>query len=190
MADDHHGFTGVPLAHLALAGQNLDLLTATERAWIEAYAHNGFERINQAMRGQIPMTSALAQRIAHIRSGLRKYPAPVTVRVSRVVEAAFFGITDEESADAILDEEFYEPAFLSTSGLANPPRSRRTSEAVIVEMLVPKGTPALRLGELAEVRDEREVLLIDARRISPVHITRDEGANIWRVQAIVMEGES
>jgi hypothetical protein len=63
-------------------------------------------------------------------------------------------------------------------------------DPVIVEMLVPKGTPALRLGELAEVRDEREVLLIDARRSVPVDVFWDKDAKMWRIRAIVMEDES
>ncbi|WP_433567107.1 ADP-ribosyltransferase [Nocardia sp. CA-151230] len=157
MPDDDYGFGDIPLADTALAGQNLDLLTTDERSAIEVYAHNGFEFINPAMRGRIPMTSAVARRIALIRSGLAKFPIPVTVRVSREVDAALCGITDEISAQSLIDEKFTEPAFLSTSGLADPPRDLRRTDPAVLELILPAGTPALRLGALAAVPAGREV---------------------------------
>ncbi|MFE3262369.1 hypothetical protein ACFXPS_43860 [Nocardia sp. NPDC059091] len=53
---------------------------------------------------------------------------------------------------------------MSTSGLEYPPPSMRRRPGVILDLIVPTGTPALRLGKLAPIKAEREVLLIDARR--------------------------
>lgn len=186
VADDY-GLNEIPLAHSVLAGQDHNLLTSTEREWIHAYSGNAYERINQAMRGQIPMTASLERRIAAIRSGLAKYPIPAAVRVTREIDAAVYGVTDEASAQELLFREIYEPAFLSTSGLAHPPHNTRHINPLIVDLLVPKGTPALRLGELAELPDEREVLLIDARTILVVGVGLDQTRSMLRIQAVVTE---
>lgn len=53
------------------------------------------------------MTPALAQRIERIRSGLRRYPLPTTVRVTRESEAAIYGLFDEASARALVNQEFW-----------------------------------------------------------------------------------
>ncbi|WP_405498898.1 hypothetical protein [Nocardia sp. NBC_00511] len=50
-----------------------------------------------------------------------------------------------------------------TSGLRYPPPSMRRRPGVILDLIVPTGTPALRLGELAPIKSEQEVLLIDAQ---------------------------
>jgi len=70
-----------------------------------------------------------------------------------------------------------------------PPRSTRHADPVILDLLVPAGTPALRLGELSEVPDEREVLLIDARSYFVVGVAMDPARSMWRIRAIVVEGE-
>ncbi len=189
MTDEDYGFDEVPVAEVALVGQGLGLLTPGERDAIQAYAFNGFEQVNQALWGLIPMTPTLTQRIDTIRSGLRKYPLPIVVRVTREAEARTFGIVDEESAQALIYREFMHRGFLSASGSAVPPRSTRHIDPVILDLLVPVGTPALRLGELSEVPNEREVLLIDARSYFVVGVAMDTARSIWRIQAIVVEGE-
>ncbi|MFI1919712.1 ADP-ribosyltransferase [Nocardia sp. NPDC020380] len=131
----------------------------------------------------------MARRIALIRSGLAKYPLPQTVRVTREADGQVYGIVDEQSAAALIDEEFVHDGFMSTSGVAIPPRSMRHHPPVILDMLVPEGTPALRLGELSPVPREREVLLIDARSYVVVGAGMDEARNMWRIQAIVKGGE-
>lgn len=188
VADDEFG--EIPLAYTALAAQILDLLTSEERNAIAAYSGNAFVSINAAMRGEIAMTPPLARRIATIKSGLRKYPIPTAVRASRIVDAAFFGIMDDASVHEVIGDEFIEPAFLSTCGLATPaPTGLRPPNGVIADLIVPAGTHALRLGEIAEVPLEREVLIIDARTILPFDVTRDESRSMWRIQAVVMEAE-
>ncbi|WP_171048211.1 ADP-ribosyltransferase [Nocardia cyriacigeorgica] len=180
-------FDTLPLASAELAGQTPDRLTDNERAEIEAYALGGFELVNAAMRGLTPMTPSIERRIIAIRSGLRRYPLPTAVRVTRETEADLYGIVDAASALALIDQEFVEDAFLSTSGVDVPPRSLRHRHPVILELVVPAGTPALRLGELAEVREEREVLVIDARRYFIMDVYFDQTRSMWRIQATVME---
>ncbi len=106
VTDEDYGFDEVPVAEVALVGQDLGLLTPSERAAIQAYAFNGFEQVNQALWGVTPMTTSLARRIDTIRSGLRKYPLPMMVRVTREAAAQTFGIVDEESAHALAYREF------------------------------------------------------------------------------------
>ncbi|NKX90786.1 hypothetical protein HGA10_26215 [Nocardia coubleae] len=139
----------------------------------------------------IPMTPPLARRVAHIRSGLRRYPLPQTVRVTREVDAWALGVdaSDAPSIASVIGEYFTELGFLSTSGLQFPPRSARHRNPVILELLVPQGTPALRLGELAEVRDEREILIIDVRTYLVANATFDERRRMWRIEAIVVQEE-
>ncbi|MFI9507259.1 ADP-ribosyltransferase [Nocardia sp. NPDC052566] len=189
MADDDFGFNEWPWADAALASQSLDRLTDSERDVISAYAHNAFQDVNDALWGQIPMTTALERRIKIIRSGLAKYPLPQTVRVTREAEAAAYGLVDEESAAALIDAEFTHDGFLSTSGTPVPPRSLRRRNPVILDLLVPTGTPVLRLGELSPVPREREVLLIDARRYVVLGVSPDRTGKIWVIQAIVKGGE-
>lgn len=188
VADDL-GFDEVPLAEMVLAGQRLENLAAAERDAIEAYALGGYELVNQAMRGQVPMTPDLSRRIDRIRSGLRKYPLPTTARVTRETEAALYGVVDEASALALIDAEFSEGGFLSTCGVADPPHSTRHIDPVILDLIVPEGTPALRLGELAEIPQEREVLIIDARSYFVVGVAYDDARSMWRIQAVVSEDE-
>ncbi|MEV6064859.1 ADP-ribosyltransferase [Nocardia asteroides] len=184
-------FDDFPFADRILVGQTTARLLPVERAAIEAYALNGYERINSALRGLTAMTPGLASRIAEIRSGLRRYPLPQTVRVTREVDAWVLGIDtdDPDSLDALVGDTFTELGFLSTCGSEFPPRSRRHMQPVILELLVPEGTPALRLAELAEIEDEREVLVIDVRTYLVVSSAFDGQRKMWRIEAIVVQEE-
>ncbi len=181
-------FAKTQLGEVALAGQDLTLLTPEESGAIRAYALNIFQLINDALWGHAPMTPVLERHIGLIRSGLSKYPLPEPVRVTRESEATLYGIVDDDSAYALVEEEFTHEGFMSTCGLAYPPRSMRHHNPVILDLIVPAGTPALRLGELATVRAEREVLLIDARSYYIVGVDWDTARNIWRIQGFVTGG--
>ncbi|WP_433567114.1 ADP-ribosyltransferase [Nocardia sp. CA-151230] len=185
---DDDDFQRTPLAEIALVGQDLTLLTSEESGAIRAYALNLFELVNDALWGHSPMTPVLQRYIGLIRSGLAKYPLSEAVRVTRESEAALYGIVDEDSAYALVEEEFTHEGFMSTCGLENPPRSSLHRDPVILDLIVPAGTPALRLGELAELPDEREVLLIDARSYYIVGVEWDTTRSMWRIQAFVTGG--
>ncbi|MFD3704775.1 ADP-ribosyltransferase [Nocardia sp. NPDC058658] len=97
---------------------------------------------------------------------------------------------DAESARAVVDGEFIELGFWSTSGSSIPPHSSRLTDPVILELVVPAGTPALRLGDLAEFPAEREVLVIDARSYFVVDVGFDYRRKMWRIRATVREVDS
>ncbi|MBF6181270.1 ADP-ribosyltransferase [Nocardia otitidiscaviarum] len=185
--DETDAFLTTRLADSALIGQDHFLLTPEESGAIRAYAYNFFEQINSALWDGGERSPLVARYIDLIRSGLAKYPLPEQVRVTREAVAADFGIVDEESAYALVEEEIRHRGFMSTCGLAYPPRSVRHRPAVIVDLIVPAGTPALRLGDLATVKEEREVLLIDARSYFISGVEWDEARSMWRIQGFVRE---
>ncbi|MFD3593356.1 ADP-ribosyltransferase [Nocardia sp. NPDC058640] len=182
-------FDDFPFAAEVLAGQSIDRLTTAERDAVEAYALNGFQRINTALRSPGPISQALERLIVDIRTGLARYPLPETVRVTREVDSFVLGIAGGNSAEDIVGDYFTELGFLSTSGKTRPPHSQQHIDPVILELLVPAGTPALRLGELSTVPDEKEILLIDARTYFAIHAAPDERSKLWRIEAIVVEEE-
>ncbi|MET8649631.1 MULTISPECIES: ADP-ribosyltransferase [Nocardia] len=188
MGDDN-GFDTIPLAGHVLTWQGADRLSKCEREAIEAYALGGYERINQALRGLVPLSPELARRVDHIRSGLRKYPLTQTIRVTRETEAAVYGVEDENTALALANLRFKEAGFLSTSGARTPPHSTRYVDPLILDLIVPRGTPAFMLGDLAEFPEEREVLLVDATSYFILDVVRDKRRSMWRVRAIVLEGD-
>ncbi|MEU0542930.1 ADP-ribosyltransferase [Nocardia sp. NPDC005978] len=189
MAQDDFGFDEWPWADAALRGQGLDRLTDLERDVISAYTFNAFTEINDALWGQIPMNAETARRIAIIRAGLAKYPLPQTVRVTREADADVYDLTDEASAAALIDAEFIHDGFMSTTGTPTPPRSLRHRHPVILDLLVPADTPALRVGELSETPEEREVLLIDARSYVVLDVQWARARRIWVIQAMIKGGE-
>ncbi|WP_459963472.1 ADP-ribosyltransferase [Nocardia sp. IFM 10818] len=185
--DGDDAFLRTRLAETALARQDLSLLTPEERGAIRAYAYNFFEQVNSALWNGGGRSLLVARYIDLIRSGLAKYPLPESVRVTREAAASDFDISDAESAYALVEEEFIHRGFMSTCGTAYPPRSIRHRPAVILDLIVPVGTPALRLGELAAIQTEREVLLIDARSYFISGVGWDEARNMWRIQGFVRE---
>lgn len=188
MNDQGDAFITTRLAETALRGQDLSLLTTEEAGAISAYANNFFEQINGALWGDAGKRTPLVSRyIDLIRSGLARYPLPEPVRVTREAVADDFGIVDEESAYNLVESEIRHRGFLSTCGLEYPPPSMRHRPGVIVDLIVPTGTPALRLGELAAIEDEREVLLIDARSYFIVGVDWDRTRSMWRIQGFVRE---
>ncbi|WP_280274102.1 hypothetical protein [Nocardia wallacei] len=111
---DEYGFDEIPLAETALAGQLLDRLTASEADVIHAYTYDSHDVINKSLWGQIEMTPTNERRIRLIRSGLAKYPLETAVRVTLEVEAAEYGIVDQDSMYELVDEDIIHHGFLST----------------------------------------------------------------------------
>ncbi|WP_162958834.1 ADP-ribosyltransferase [Nocardia yunnanensis] len=186
---DEYGFDAIPLAETALAGQRPDRLTDSEADVIRSYTYNSHAAINKALWGEVEMTPAIEGRIRLIRSGLAKYPLERSVRVTREVEASEYGIVDADSAYALIDEDIIYHGFLSTSGSAKPPHSCTRADPAILDLVVQAGVPALRLGDLAEMPAEKEVLVIDARILFVVGVEWDGTRNMWRIKAIVRGGE-
>ncbi len=94
-----------PFSSTALAWQRHDRLTVCEADVIHAYPYNSHDVINRSLWGQIEMTPANERGIRLIRSTLAKYPLETAVRVTREVEAAEYGIVDEDSVHELIDED-------------------------------------------------------------------------------------
>lgn len=178
MDDPSDPFAPLPFRHIR---QPLDRLTDHERGEIQSYALGGFERINAALRGQLPMTPLLEDGIATLRDAIRKFPLDEDARVTREIAAADLGLITADAAPTVVGELFTEPAFLSVSMNEQPPRAASRLNPIDLDLRVPAGTPALSLGNLAEFPLERELLVIDARRLFFVDCQYKVAAGRWRL---------
>lgn len=185
-----------PLAESVLRGQQLDRLTQTEQNEIESYALSGSKRINDAMRGDGPMTPEIEQSVRIIRGALAKYPTGEAMRVTREVSGTFYGVTAAaESLDQIVGSSFVEHGFMSTSTRSAAPRRATRPEPIELELLVPAGTPALRLGVLSEIKDEAEALLFDGLRyvvLDAYKLPKEQrrGSRMWHIVAAIIPEEN
>ncbi|MGI6797665.1 ADP-ribosyltransferase [Gordonia sihwensis] len=161
------------------------LLTTDEIRELAAYASSGFERVNQALRGEIEMTELLRRRAELIRSALRKYPLAAAVRVTRRVGHAAVPGFDESDPDSFSGTDIEFGGFLSTCMNAVPPRM--ADAPLILELLVPEGTPAFALGALAKYPEERELLVIDARVVTFIEVEFDVDEQAWRLLGLVWD---
>lgn len=180
--DGGDDFYRVPVANIV---HNLGRLSQPERDAVEGYALSP-ELINATLRGQQAPSPLVESLIERIRSALHRQTVPETVRVSRELDGDILGITGEASARRLIGTEFVELGFMSTSMAANPPRNLARRNPVILDLIVPAGTHALAIGELAEFPAERELLVIDARRISIVGVSYDDRKRMWRLRGYVV----
>ena len=180
-------FDGLPFRQIH---QPIGQLTEHQRAEVEAYALGGFEQINEALRHHRPMTNELSRTIETLRSAIRTFSLETDMRVTREIGAGDIGLTTANEAPSAAGREFTELGFLSTSMNENPPRSPIHAEPIDLEILVPAGTNALAVGSLSEHPLERELLVIDARRIFVVLSRYNEVTARWRLYCEVLpEGE-
>lgn len=187
-ADSGEGFDETPFPGDDLDHPDYSRLTEDEKNQIAYYAAAGSMRLNPAMRGDRPMTADLARMRDEIRSGLQKYPLPRNYRLSRWSDIAEFGIADYSEIQGIEGLTYQQLGFMSTSVNDSPPAVTFTRNPVILELLVPEGTPSLRItGELADPDHEveREVLVIDARVLTVLSVVFDPTKRRWKVRAFV-----
>lgn len=183
---------GFPFAGRDVEHPDLSRLTQDEVDAIAYYASLGHDNINRTLEGDVPMTPETAGLIASIRSGLRKYPLPSTIRVSRETELTELGIDDYDQLARLRGQVIDIASFISTSVAPNPPRIRVRRQPVVLDLVVVAGTPALRIvASLAEPgqEHERELLLIDGRRLSVFGVVFDQSSRRWRVRAYVRPGD-
>ncbi len=164
----------------------INQLTDRERAEVEAYTLGGFEQVNSALRGQRPITDALSETIDVLRSAIRKFALDTDARVTREIGAADIGLTTASEAASSVGRLFTELGFLSTSMNENPPHSSIHAAPLELELRVPAGTHALAVGSLAEYPLERELLVIDARRVFVVHSRYNDVTSRWRLYGEVL----
>lgn len=165
--------------------QPLNRLADDERASIEHYALGGFERVNQALRGQTKITPGIQHEVDRIRAGLRKYPLRNDTRVTREVSGGVFGISAggdaQADVEALIGRVFDEPGFMSTTMSPVPAHSPQHRAPITLDLVVPAGTPALAVGALAGFPLEHEMLIIDARRYQILGARYDRDRGQWRL---------
>jgi ADP-ribosyltransferase exoenzyme len=164
----------------------INQLSDEERSQIEAYAVGGFRLINAALRGHAQMTSQLQHDIETIRAALHRFTLETDSRVTREVGAAGIGLPSADAAPTAVGELFYEAGFLSTSMNEIPPRSTTHVDPIDLDLRLPAGTPALAVGSLSEFPLERELLVVDARRIFIVESRWSATAQRWRLYGDVL----
>lgn len=160
-------------------------LTPDEISAIESYVLHGHERINRALRGDIEMTAALASSVERLRSALRKYPLSERAHVTRGVARRAVPTFDPDDPGGIDSQVFEFDEFLSASMKSVPPPM--SGEGLIIDLLVPVGTPAFAVGALAEFPLERELLVIDARKVLFIGAEFDEDQRKWRLYGVVLK---
>lgn len=187
---DDDPFDGIPFPHEYSLIQNHRLLSSSERETIGLYTQGDYLAINRALRGDIPMTPEVEQQVLELRAALGKFPLPRAYRTSRETEAADLGLASAMISADIIGDVLVEDGFMSTSGLKNPPKIVDREDPVILDVLVPEGTPALLLTEdlTRASASEREVLLIDARELYVLGVFFDEELQLWRIQTRVLGG--
>lgn len=166
--------------------QPLGRLTDQERTELEIYALGGFERINAALRGRRVMTPDIEESVVALHSVISKFPLDEDMRVTREIGCAALKLPSAESAPSAVGRLFTEAGFLSTSMNPIPPRSTAHVDPIDLELLVPAGTPAVAIGQLSEYPLERELLVIDARRIFFVESQQDAVTGRWRLYGEVL----
>jgi hypothetical protein len=164
----------------------INQLSNEERSEVEAYAVGGFQRINAALRGHAEMTPRLRQCIETIRAALHRFPLDMDSRVTREIGAADIGLSTATEAPTTVGQPFYEAGFLSTSMNENPPRSTTHIDPIELDLRLPAGTPALAIGSLSEFPLERELLVVDARRLLIVQSRWNAGTQRWRLYGVVL----
>ena len=176
------GDNGLPYEQIAMSP---DRLTDGEQAQIESYALGGHKRMNEALRGDIEMTPEIQRGVDLLHGALDKYPLTKAVRVTRSVPPIAVDF-DAEHPATILGEAIDFAEFLSTSMRKYPPPRRGD---VILDLIVPAGTPAFALGSLAEFPLESELLVIDARTVVFIAVAFDEEKQKWRLYGAVKKPE-
>ncbi|MFC9993660.1 ADP-ribosyltransferase [Nocardia sp. NPDC127526] len=170
--------------------QDLTALTPAEFAELRSYAVGGYKAVNDALRGKGPMTEDIAERIELLRSALSKVSLNTTYRVSRSTEATDLGFTTSAEIDeSLIGEWLTEPAFMSTAGFKDPPYLFKRQDPVILDIIVPEGTPAIAFDEAITESDmvmkERELLLADGLELQVFNVHYDTEQGVWRIQAVV-----
>ncbi|OIN79795.1 ADP-ribosyltransferase [Mycobacterium malmoense] len=183
MGEDEDPFGGLAYRYI---WHPISQLSDEERLEIEAYAVGGFQRINAALRGDVHMTAQLLQRIETIRAALHRFPLETDVRVTREIGAADIGLARAADAPTAVGQPFYEAGFISTSMNEDPPRSTTHIDPLELDLRLPAGTPALAVGRLSEFPLERELLVIDARRLFIVESRWNARTRRWRLYGDVL----
>ncbi|WP_052313659.1 VG15 protein [Nocardia thailandica] len=189
-AGDQDPFDGLPFPHPWTVSQDLGSLSAEERNELRHYAVGGYRDVNDAMRGRREMTPDLERRIDLLRSAIDARPLTRTYRVTRTAETADLGLDGRTIDESLIGEWLREPAFMSTSGHRNPPYLMNRANPVILDLIVPEGTPGVAIDDSLTTQEmvekERELLLTDGVRILIIGVRYDDERQAPRLQGRVV----
>lgn len=136
------------------------------------------------------MTPELERRIDLLRSAIDARPLTRTYRVTRTAETADLGLDGRTIDESLIGEWLREPAFMSTSGHRNPPYLMNRENPVILDLIVPEGTPAVAIDDSLTTQEmvekERELLLADGVRILIIGVRYDDERQAPRLQGRVV----
>lgn len=166
------------------ANESTHGLTEAARSAIENYTANA-DHLNSALRGQSELTPTLVAQAMAIRSALR--PTAWAFRATREAEAAHLGLSSAAELPTLIGTMVQEDAFISVSGQPLPPRAYSRRDPVILELLIPVGTPCRGVRQLSEYPREDEIIVIDSRSIYFEDARYDGRIATWFGYGIVVE---
>lgn len=192
-APDEDPFEGLIYPHPWTVRQNLDGLSREQRAEIANYAVGGYHAVNDTLRGRRPSTPDIDERIELLRTAMEANPLQQSYRVTRTAEIVDLDLGDQRIDESLVGKALTERAFMSTSGHRQPPYLMKRVDPVVLELIVPEGTPAIAIDDnlttLSMVERERELLLIDGLSfvvLSVGTIDYDEKPGVPLIRAMIL----
>lgn len=176
-------FTGKPEEADKWLADHAPDLTDKQAEQVKWYTGMGAWEANPSLRSGDQLPSHLEEKVKVVDSAMT--PIPVGLELSRVVHANAFPDIDDLSS--LAGTTYTDGAFMSTS-LGDPPKVYPTG--VLMHITAPEGTPAIFVGGLSIVNDQREVLLARGTQLEVSKVAKkDAGWELWaRVKAAAPNG--
>lgn len=156
---------------------------------IHMYTGGGYRGTNRSLRdGKFTGTNGPIQRemVAELDKAMRVSAVPETVKVSRVMTSDSFTIPKGKSMSDLVGTVQQDKAFMSTSvGKALTSSGFRTKN-VTMEIIVPKGTPAIWTRPVSQFKAERELLLDRGTRLAIEAVEQNTRTGQWLIKATVV----
>lgn len=156
------------------------------------YTAHSYEEINESLRTGKSASPQTKKYIADLDSGMQ--PLPEDIRVTRNVSVDAFGFdgaADPDAMKSMKGKVVTDPAYWSTGVHAGSVKAGEFPSEVRMELSVPKGTPAIVVGELSHNPSESEVLLGRGQRVVITDVRQatgdDEG---WLIRGVVVPAGS
>lgn len=149
--------------------ESLASLDEDETDAMRRYTFKNDRAVNSYLRGDLEATSGIEKDVATMRRALEKNPTRVPMKVERSIKPDAWGMPDVKTIDDLNERNpigrvVHQPGFMSTSRAGSHALSFddiSNDGRVLMNLNVPKGTPALDISEISEFPEENEVLLRD-----------------------------
>lgn len=154
-------------------------LTKAEKEALTDYTGSTYRQINRTLRTDYPLSkSMVGDTIRGMDAAFKKASLAENVAVTRGMGMDAFG--DITTLKGMVGGVFEEKGFLSTTLKDKPDFSGE----VILDFVVPKGYPAISVGEFSHVAKERELLLKRGSKLAIQSVER-KGTK-WLVKATLV----